>query len=160
VLHALYDAGVKVPVLSSGANLDANQLSQYKSFLPPAMYFNSLLFFGRDALRPGGVRTQVDLLYGAFKDAGVKVNPSSGFSWDPGLIVVSALRKLGTNVTAEALQKYLLALHGFDGVDGTYDFRSGDNHGLDDLSVIMVTYDAAKNDFAVVSRPGGYPLKY
>lgn len=160
VLHGLYDAGVKVPVLSSGANLDANQLSQYKSFLPPAMYFNSLLFFGRDALRPGGVRTQVDLLYSAFKDAGLKVNPSSGFSWDPGLIVVSALRKLGTNVTAEALKNYLLALHGFDGVDGTYDFRRGDNHGLDDLSVIMVTYDAAKNDFTVVSRPGGYPLKY
>ena len=160
VLHGLYDAGVKVPVLSSGANLDANQLSQYKSFLPPAMYFNSLLFFGRDALPKGGVRDQVDLLYAAFKDAGSKVNPSSGFSWDPGLIVVSALRKLGTNVTAEALQKYLLALHGFDGVDGTYDFRIGDNHGLNDLSVIMVTYDAAKNDFTVVSKPGGYPLKY
>jgi len=35
---------------------------------------------------------QVDKFYAAFKDAGVKVNPSSGFSWDPGWIVVSALR--------------------------------------------------------------------
>ena len=159
VLHGLYDAGLHVPVLTSGANLDATQLNQYKSFLPAAMYFNSLLFFGRDALPKGGVRTQVDHLYDAFKTAGQKVNPSSGFSWDPGWIVVSALRKLGTNVTPAALHDYLEALHGFDGVDGTYDFRTGDNHGLNDLSVIMVTWDAAKSDFSVVSKPGGYPLK-
>jgi branched-chain amino acid transport system substrate-binding protein len=148
-----------VPVLSSGANLDANQLAQYKSFLPDAIYFNSLLFFGRDALPRGGVRDQVDRLYSAFKTAGAKVNPSSGFSWDPGWIVVSALRKLGTNVTAEQLHQYLEALHGFDGVDGTYDFRTGDQHGLNDLSVIMVTWNALKADFSVVSKPGGYPLK-
>lgn len=159
VLHGLYDAGVRVPVMSSGANLDANQLEQYKSFLPPAMYFNSLLFFGRDALPRGGVRDQVDHLYDAFKAAGQKVNPSSGFSWDPGWIVVSALRKLGTNATAEQLHQYLLALHGFDGVDGTYDFRIGDNHGLTDSSVIMVTWDPTKGDFTVVSKPGGIPLK-
>jgi branched-chain amino acid transport system substrate-binding protein len=159
VLHGLHDAGLRVPVLSSGANLDANQLAQYKSFLPDAIYFNSLLFFGRDALPRGGVRDQVDRLYGAFKAAGAKVNPSSGFSWDPGWIVVSALRKLGTNVTAEQLHQYLEALHGFDGVDGTYDFRTGDQHGLNDLSVIMVTWDPVKGDFGVVSKPGGYPFK-
>jgi branched-chain amino acid transport system substrate-binding protein len=159
VLHGLFDAGLRVPVSASGANLDANQLQQYKNFLPPAIYFNSLLFFGRDALPRGGVRDQVDKFYAAFKDAGVKVNPSSGFSWDPGWIVVSALRKLGTNVTADQLHQYLEALHGFDGVDGTYDFRTGDNHGLNDLSVIMVTWDPAKSDFTVVSKPGGYPFK-
>ena len=159
VLHGLFDAGLHVPVLTSGANLDANQLQQYKSFLPEAMYFNSLLFFGHDALPPGGVRTQVDHLWDAFKAAGQKVNPSSGFSWDPGWIVVSALRKLGTNVSAQSLHNYLLALHGFDGVDGTYDFRIGDNHGLNDLSVIMVTWDPVKGDFSVVSKPGGYPFK-
>jgi branched-chain amino acid transport system substrate-binding protein len=159
VLHGLFDAGLRVPVMASGANLDANQLQQYKTFLPPAIYFNSLLFFGRDALPRGGVRDQVDKFYAAFKDAGVKVNPSSGFSWDPGWIVVSALRKLGTNVTADQLHAYLENLHGFDGVDGTYDFRTGDNHGLNDLSVIMVTWDPAKNDFTVVSKPGGYPFK-
>jgi len=135
VLHGLADAGLRVPVMASGANLDANQLPR------------------------GGVRDQVDKFYAAFKDAGVKVNPSSGFSWDPGWIVVSALRKLGTNVTADQLHTYLENLHGFDGVDGTYDFRTGDNHGLNDLSVIMVTWDPAKNDFTVVSKPGGYPFK-
>lgn len=156
--HGLYDAGLHVPVQASGANLDANQLQQYKSFLPEAIYFNSLLFFGHDAIPRGGVRTQVDRMYDAFKDAGQKVNPSSGFSWDPGWIVVSALRKLGADVTPDALHAYLETLHGFDGVDGTYDFRTGDNHGLNDLSVIMVTWDPVKGDFRVVSKPGGYPF--
>ena len=62
-------------------------------------------------------------------------------------------------MTPAALHDYLEALHGFDGVDGTYDFRTGDNHGLNDLSVIMVTWDAAKSDFSVVSKPGGYPFR-
>lgn len=160
VLRGIYDAGLKVPVFASGANLDANQLSSYKAFLPPAMYFNSYLFFGRDALPPGPLRTNVDEMYAAYKAAGQKVSPSSGFGWDPGWVVVSALRKIGPNATADQLHTYLEGLRNFAGVDGIYDLpRTGDNHGLTDLSVIIVTWDPVKADFAVVSKPGGYPLK-
>ena len=124
------------------------------------MYFNSFLFFGRDALPPGKLRDTVDQMYAAYKVAGHKVSPASGFGWDPGWVVVKALRELGPNVTVEALRNYLEQLHDFPGVDGVYDFpRTADNHGLTDLSVIVVTWNPAKGDFAVASKPGGYPLK-
>lgn len=159
VLHGIYDAGLRVPVFSSGANLDANQLMQYKAFLPPAIYFNSFVFFGRDALPKGKLRDTVDEMYAAYKAAGEKVTPASGFGWDPGWVTAWALRKLGPNATAEQLHTYLESLHDFAGVDGIYDFRNGDNHGLNDLSVIIVTWDPATSTFSVVSKPGGYPLK-
>jgi branched-chain amino acid transport system substrate-binding protein len=160
VLRGIYDAGLKVPVFASGANLDAAQLTSYKAFLPPAMYFNSFLFFGRDALPAGKLRDNVDQMYAAYKAAGQKVSPSSGFGWDPGWVVVNALRKLGPNATADQLHTYLEGLHDFAGVDGIYDFpRTADNHGLTDLSVIIVTWNPDKADFTVVSKPGGYPLK-
>lgn len=160
VLRGLYDAGLRVPVFASGANLDAKQLESYKAFLPPAMYFNSYLFFGRDALPPGQLRTNVDQMYAAYKAAGQTVSPSSGFGWDPGWVVVSALRKIGPNATAEQLHTYLEGLRNFAGVDGVYDMpRTNDNHGLTDLSVIIVTWNPDRNDFSVVSKPGGYPLK-
>lgn len=160
VLRGIYDAGLKVPVFASGANLDAAQLASYKAFLPPAMYFNSFVFFGRDALPPGPLRNNVDAMYAAYKAAGQKISPASGFGWDPGWVVVNALRKLGPDATAEQLHTYLEGLHGFAGVDGVYDFpRTNDNHGLTDLSVIIVGWNPDKNDFTVVSKPGGYPLK-
>lgn len=159
VLHGLYDAGVKVPVVTSGANLDPAQMQQYKSFLPPAIYFNSWTYMGRDALPPGKLRETVDQFYSAYKAAGQRVTPASGFAWDPGWITISALRKLGPSATAEQIHQYLENLSGFNGVDGTYDFRGGDQHGLTDSAVIMVGWDATKNDFVVASKPGGLPLK-
>ncbi|HEY4353919.1 MAG TPA: ABC transporter substrate-binding protein, partial [Paraburkholderia sp.] len=159
VLHGLHDAGVNVPVVTSGANLDAVQMQQYKSFLPPAIFFNSLLYMGRDALPPGKLRDTVDQFYAAYKAAGQRVTPATGFAWDPGWITVSALRKLGANATADQVHQYLENLSDFNGVDGTYGFRGGDQHGLTDSAVLFVTWDTAKNDFTVASKPGGLPLK-
>jgi len=158
VLRGLNDAGLKVPVLASGANLDPVQLNQYKTFLPPELSFNALLYFARDTLPRGHLRSVVDDFWNAYATAGARVSPGSGFAWDPGWIVVSALRKLGPNATADQLHQYLIGLHDFDGIDGTYDFRIGDNHGLTDTSVIFVRWDPAKGDFVVASKPGGYPL--
>jgi branched-chain amino acid transport system substrate-binding protein len=159
VLHGLSDAGIKVPVVTSGANLDPVEMQQFKSFLPPAIYFNSLLYVGRDALGAGKLRDTVDQFYAAYKAAGQRVTPASGFAWDPGWITVSALRKLGAGATADQIHQYLESLNDFNGVDGTYDFRGGDQHGLTDSAVIFVGWDPAKNDFVVASKPGGLPLK-
>src|SRR5208282_2346240 len=103
VLRGLNDAGLKVPVLASGANLDPVQLNQYKTFLPPELDFNALLYFARDTLLRGHLRSVVDDFWNAYATAGARVSPGSGFAWDPGWIVVSALRKLGPNATADQL---------------------------------------------------------
>lgn len=158
VLKNLNDAGVGLPVLTSAANLDPAQLDKYAAFVPSELDFNALLYYGRDRLRNSRLKTVVDAFWDAYKVAGSRVTPGSGFAWDPLWITVSALRKLGTNATAQQLHDYLLTLHDFDGVSGTYDFRIGDQHGLSDKDVIFVRWDAKTNDFSQVSGPSGIPL--
>ena len=53
-------------------------------------------------------------------------------AWDPALILVSALKKLGTNATAAQIQQYISSLTAFEGIDGTYNFTASqpDNRGL------------------------------
>jgi branched-chain amino acid transport system substrate-binding protein len=159
VLKNLNDAGVALPVLTSAANLEPAQLAKDAAFVPPELDFNALLYYGRDRLpKNSRLKSVVDAFWDAYKAAGSRVTPGSGFAWDPLWITVSALRKLGTAATAQQLRDYLLALHDFDGVSGTYDFRIGDQHGLSDKNVIFVRWDPKTNDFAQVSGPSGIPL--
>ena len=158
LLRALNDAGMKLPVVTSAANEQPDQLKSYAAFLPPEVYFNGMLYYARDAIRPGPLRDAIDDFYRAFKAAGARPTPDSGQSWDPALIVVAGLKKLGPKATAEQLRDFIRNLHGFAGSSGYYDFRSGDQHGLDDSAVIFVKWDAAKGDFINASRRGGAKL--
>jgi branched-chain amino acid transport system substrate-binding protein len=158
ILRALYDAGVRAPVLTSAANEQPDQLKQYGAFLPTEMYFNGMLYYAKDAIGKGPLRTEIDRFYQAFKEAGVSPTPDSGQAWDPALIVLTALRKLGPSATAEQLRDYIANLHGFAGSSGFYDFRSNDQHGLDSDAVIFVRWDPKKGDFVNASRRGGAPL--
>ena len=158
LLRNLNDAGVNLPVLASAANLDPRQLSQYATFMPPELDFNALVYYGRDRLPRGRLKRVVDTFWDNYKAAGEQMTPGSGFGWDPMLIVLSGLRKLGPNATAQQLRDYILQLHDFDGVNGTYDFRIGDQHGLTDAAAIMVRWDPKNNTFSQASKPSGIPL--
>jgi hypothetical protein len=50
-----------------------------------------------------------------------------------------------------------LSLHRFPGVDGTYDFTSGDQHGLSDKAVVLVSWSSASDTWSTRSGPGGIP---
>lgn len=158
LLRGLNDAGVHLPVLTSAANEQPEQLKQYAAFMPSDVYFNGMLYYARNTIRPGPLRDAIDEFYAAFKAAGAKPTPDSGQAWDPALIVLSGLRKLGTSTTPDKLRDYILNLHSFAGSSGYYDFRSRDQHGLDDSDVIYVKWDPKIADFVNASRRGGQPL--
>ncbi len=158
LLRALNDAGVHLPVLTSAANEQPDLLKQYTGFLPTETYFNGMLYYARDAIGNGPLRDQIDTFYSAFKASGAPYTPDSGQAWDPALIVLSGLRKLGPKATAAQLRDYIAGLHGFAGSSGFYDFRSNDQHGLDSDAVIFVRWDPKKGDFFNASRRGGAPL--
>ena len=61
----------------------------------------------------------------------------------PPNIVVSAFKQLGPDATAAQIRDYITTLHGFGGVNGSYDFRSGDQHGLGTDSVVVVKWSQA-----------------
>jgi branched-chain amino acid transport system substrate-binding protein len=158
LLRGLNDAGVRVPIITSAANEQPEQLKPVQSILPPELYLNGLLYYAADTIKRGALKTAMDQFYGAFKAAGVKPTPDSGQAWDPALIIVTALRKLGTSTTAEKLRDYILNLHDFPGASGIYDFRTNDQHGLDDNAVIFVKWDPKSQDFVNASRFGGVAL--
>lgn len=158
LLRALNDAGIHLPVLTSAANEQPDQLKQYAGFLPTDTYFNGMLYYARDAIGKGPLHDEIEKFYAAFKAAGASPTPDSGQAWDPALIVLSGLRKLGPNATAAQLRDYIAGMHGFAGSSGFYDFRSNDQHGLDSDAVIFVRWDAKKGDFVNASRRGGAPL--
>ena len=158
LLRGLYDAGVHLPVLTSAANEQPDQMKQYAGFMPPEMYFNGMLYYAKDAIGQGPLLTEIDNFYAAFKAAGVSPTPDSGQAWDPALIVLTGLRKLGAGATAAQMRDYIANLHGFAGSSGFYDFRSNDQHGLSSDAVIFVRWDAKKGDFVNASRRGGAPL--
>jgi branched-chain amino acid transport system substrate-binding protein len=158
LMHGLNDAGLHLPVIGSSANLHPEQLKEYASFLPSELYFNGLVYYARDILKRGPLLNATNDFFAAYKAAGLVPTPDSGQGWDPPLIVVSALRKLGTNATADQIRDYILNLHDFAGVNGIYDFRDGDPHGLGSNAVIFVKWHAATNDFTNVTKLGGAPL--
>ena len=95
----------------------------------------------------------------AFKAAGTPPSPLHSYSWDAALIVVSGLRRLGTNATASQLRAYIEQLHDFPGVNGIYDFRIGDQHGLTASSVVVSRWDPKLAYWIPVSDGGGAPLR-
>jgi branched-chain amino acid transport system substrate-binding protein len=159
VLRNLNDGGVHLPVLTSSANINRVQLDQYKSFLPPQLIFNGPIFEMQDQIRDRGLRDAVNVMTTAYKNANTDLSPQSGFAWDPAALIVSGLRKLGPSATPQQLRDYLLGLRKFPGVNGSYDFSIGDQHGLSADSMVFVAWDPNTRNFSLVSGPGGLPLR-
>lgn len=159
VLRGLNDGGVHLPVLTSSANINPVQLDQYKAFLPPQLIFNGPIFEMQNQLADRGLREAVNVLFSAYKAANTEVSPQSGFAWDPAVLIVSGLRKLGPSATPQQLRDYLLGLRGFPGVNGSYDFSIGDQHGLSADSLVFVLWDPNTHSFSLVSGPGGSALR-
>jgi branched-chain amino acid transport system substrate-binding protein len=158
VLRSMHDSGLDVPVITSAVNMNEDQLKQYEPFLPKEVVFNSTLFYARPQDRKGPVRAAVDEFYNGYKLAGVVPSPEAT-SWDPAKIVVAALRALGPSATSKQIHSWIEDLHDFPGALGMYNFRLGDQHGLDDKSLYIVRYDpnAASGDTQLMSDAGGLP---
>jgi branched-chain amino acid transport system substrate-binding protein len=153
VLRELANAGIDVPVGTSPTNANAELLTQYQAFLPKALIMGGLPYQGKSQT-PALKAAAAEYLQ-AIKDAGVPTNAIQAYAWDPTRVVVSALRTLPAGATAADLKGYLNGLHGFAGLFGTYDMRTGDQHGLDGSDSPLIRWDPAAKDWKPFDgRPG------
>jgi branched-chain amino acid transport system substrate-binding protein len=90
--------------------------------------------------------------------APTKPDLGQSLAYDPGMIVVNVLRRLGTNATPKQVRDAILNLRGYVGINGVYNFSTGDNRGLGVGNVVLVRYDAGRDLFVPISKPGGAPL--
>jgi branched-chain amino acid transport system substrate-binding protein len=156
LLRGYHDAGLTMPVSASAGNMIYAQISQYADFVPSQLYFAATRGVAPDAsLRPGPIMDAEKTYFAAFKAAGIRPDFATSLVWDPGMIVVSGLRALGTDATAEQLQKYIAGLHSWAGIDGIYDFRDNSQRGIGQSAMVIYHWDTAKNAFVVSSRPAG-----
>ena len=92
----------------------------------------------------------------AQKEAGIIPDAPSVSTWDSTIIAVDALRALGTNATAEQVHTYVENLHDYYGVYGYYDYRDGNQRGINSLqNLLVVRWDPAKTYWVPVSELGG-----
>lgn len=147
--HALVDAGLDVPVDANPALMEYAAMAQYAAILPKQLYFGSGKWAQYPNIARGPVRDALVGYFGAFNGTGVKPAAGDALIWDPALIVVDALRKLGPDAKAAAIHAYIEAQHGFVGINGSYDFRSGDQRGLNGSEAIVALWSPSKGTWVL-----------
>lgn len=158
VLRTAHDTGLELPIATTNGNLVYQQMKQYTSFLPKDLYVSGPGFIVAQATTAKGRALQQQFV-DALRKVGGTPDYVTGSAWDPALIIVDALRHLGTNATADQIRTYILGIKSMPGISGTYDFSTGDQRGLSDKDVVLMRWDESKDWWTAVSRPGGFPLK-
>jgi branched-chain amino acid transport system substrate-binding protein len=155
IMRGIHDAGLDIPTAAGNGNMIHAQLAQYASFLPKELYFPGRRSLVYDPSAPPPVRAAAQAFFAAFKSIDAKPNLASTLSWDPAMIVIDGLKKLGTNATAAQLNDYIQHLNGWAGINGYYNFTTGSQRGLGIDAVVMDRWDPAAGDFVLVSKGGG-----
>jgi branched-chain amino acid transport system substrate-binding protein len=159
LLRGVSDVGLTIPVVTSEGNLTYAQMKAYASFMPKELLFPAPPAAALDQLSPGPVRSAVQAYVDAFKATGTKPDIGQCLAWDPAMIVVSVLKKLGPNATGEQIRAAIAGLKGYVGVNGEYDYKAVPQRGIGVDAVVMVRWDPAKDGWTGVSKLGGAPLK-
>ncbi len=159
VFRAIAASGLVVPTMTTSGNMTYTQMAQYKSFLPSELYFAVAEWAVRDPaqLAPGMAEPHA-AFYGAYERAGKKPDISSELAWDPAMIAVTALRKLGPAATAPAVHDFIAHLDHYAGVDGVFDFVKVPQRGLDVSDAVVARWAPDTANWAVVTKPTGIPL--
>jgi branched-chain amino acid transport system substrate-binding protein len=160
VLNGLTQAGLDIPVASTGANLSYIFMAQYKNILPKR------LFFAGGAATPRGDIPKLDprvaaakkRYYALFAAAGLVPDNGVETVWDSTAIVVDALRHLGPNPGAEAIRNCIAHLQGYIGVSGVYDFVKEPQRGLGPDDGVISRWNTQTQMFEAMSNPGGEPI--
>jgi branched-chain amino acid transport system substrate-binding protein len=158
--RAIRDAGLDIPVASTGANMIYRLMEQYEGVLPRELYLGSTEWVVRDhaLLQPIEVPAH-DQLYAAFAAAAKKPDLPSDIAWDPAMLLVASLRALGPDAGAAQVRDYLAHLKDFAGVNGIYDFTAVPQRGLGGQDSLVTVWSPTDKTWQVVSKPGGEPRK-
>lgn len=161
IFRDIVHAGLDIPVATTPGNQQFQQLAQYKGFLPKELLIPCPFYPQHDGvatLAPQIEKVQHQM-YSLLASASLKPDNATGTAWDPALIVVDALRKLGPKATAKQIRNFIDNLTDFPGINGFYNFKKVPQRGLGISSAVIVRYDPKHLRWVWMSKPGGSPLK-
>ncbi len=157
VLRGIKETGLDLPVATTNGNMVYQQMRQYSGFIPRELYFPGPGYIAGQAAT-SKERSLQQQFVDALRQKGGTPDYESGEGWDPALLVIDALRHLGTDATADQIRRYILSTRGTPGISGIYDFSIGNQRGLSEKDVVIMRWDDAKDWWRAVSHPGGKPL--
>jgi branched-chain amino acid transport system substrate-binding protein len=73
------------------------------------------------------------------------------------MLVVEALRRVGPDASAAQVRAALAGVRTYAGAEGRYDMQAVPQRGLARSQLFVVRWDAAKNDWVGIAKPGGDP---
>jgi branched-chain amino acid transport system substrate-binding protein len=157
VIRGMHDSGLEVPLIANGANMTIAQIGQLASIAPKELDFLTIPAAVKgSAVEPRIAKVQRDL-DAMFEKVGLKVDGGYANGYDMTILVMDALRNTPPNPTAVQIQGYLGRLHDFPGANAIYDFRTS-QRGSGQSGFELARFNASKNDFEPISKPGGSPL--
>jgi branched-chain amino acid transport system substrate-binding protein len=155
ILRGARDVGLDIPVWTTSGNLTYGQMAQYKDILPKELLFPAVAAVAPDGVSDREVQAAVASFRQAMRDVGARPEYIASVAYDPALLIVTALRKLGPRATAAQLRAYLSATTSWAGAEGRYNFRAVPQRGLGPDSIFVVRWDQQKDDWIAVSTPRG-----
>lgn len=160
VLRGVRDVGMKLPIVTSPANLVYKQLEGYKSIMPAGpLYIPGIPSIVPEAISDRGVHQAIMDFDQAMKTQGVShPDVSDAVPWDALNIIVDAYRKLGFDATAAQIRDYIDGVRNWDGILGVFDYQASPQRGAQGKWCIMVRWDPNASKFVAISKPGGGPL--
>jgi branched-chain amino acid transport system substrate-binding protein len=161
IFKGIVQAGLDIPIATTDGNMTHAQMDQYAAFLPKQLYIPAAKWVthGSNVKRSEAEVAAQAKFDAAYKAAGVAPDVASAHGWDPTLMIVEGLRKLGPGATAAQLHDYFLHLKGFEGINGNYDFEREPQRGLDVQDAVVTLWDPAKKNWVPVSQAAGAPLE-
>ena len=160
IFKGAVQGGLDIPVGTTDGNMTHAQMSRYADFLPKQLYIPaaSWVMYSSSAKRDPAIEAAQERFAAVFKAAGAVPDVASALAWDPAMVVIDALRKLGPDATATQLRDHIAQLKGFAGIDGIYDFTREAQRGLNLDNAVVTLWDPAKKNWTPVSAPTGVPL--
>jgi branched-chain amino acid transport system substrate-binding protein len=156
MMRSAADVGITLPIVAGNGNMIISQLNQYTQFLPKDLYFAGPPSIVQGAIGKGPIQDAQAVFFAALRSAGYKPDISFTQAWDPTMLLIDALRKVGTNGTAQQIRDYILSQQSWAGIAGIYDFRDGSQRGVGARALIMLRWNKDTQTFTAVSRPAGY----
>lgn len=159
VFKGLIQAGLDLPVASATSNATHPQMSAYKAFLPKELYFPTGQWprvASGFAFAPK-VEAARNRFYKAFDEAKIKPDTGATLAWDPGWIVIDALKTLGTGAQAGQIRDYIQHVSDYGGINGIYDFTKFPQRGLGEEEIIVMRWLPDQDDWGIVTQAGGAP---
>lgn len=160
IFKGIIQADIDIPIATTDGNMTYAQMAQYAEFLPRQLYIPAAEWSAHAAagkLNPAVAAAQ-DSFHAAYRAAGKAPDVAAAHGWDPVMIVVDGLRKLGPNAGAAQLRDHIAGLSGFAGNNGIYDFERVPQRGLDVADAVVTRWDRAQKTWVPVSGPTGVPL--